>query len=549
MVKTVAILFSQKRSRQIEPPTLYLNQQKVKFTTHTVFLGAILDRHLSWKLHINNLIERCRQDLNLLRHIKGLKWGADQDTMLKIYRTVLRSKLDYACQAYDSAEQPLLKKLDTIQYKALRLCTGTLTNTSLRELQVFTGEPPLKFRRTELLLKYAARISTLPEHNPSRQALNKSKVAFRPKWVKQPPAFHRVHKLIQQNPNLNLQAETRLYQDPYPWRNAKPKINFQLIGRGSKKDNQWKLLTHIQELLNTQYKEYTHIYTDGSRNQKENKTAAAVVVPSKHYKVKVRLPDGCSIFTAELWAINHAINWTLTQSQISHLIISDSLSALQAINSTKPTSRANLVEDTLYSLRKSIDQGRNIEFLWVPSHIQLQGNVLADQASNEALDTNYRIDIRYCTHEISSQITKFINNQWQKQWDELSSHTQLHSIQNKVDRHIKWKSLPNYRENHLINRLRTGKTKLYSSIGKYLSKQQRNKPNCRYCKLPETLEHIFNECPFYNAQRNIFRNQQNKIKAPHTYPCFFKQKHNKNIQTTHRNIIDYLQQIKKSNDI
>ncbi|KAK3581950.1 hypothetical protein CHS0354_007078 [Potamilus streckersoni] len=106
------------------------------------------------------------------------------------------------------------------------------------------------------------------------------------------PAFKWVHKILKQTPNLTIQAEQRLYQDPYPWRNSTPKINFQLIGVGRKKDNPWKLLAHIQELLNTQYKGHTHIYTDGSKQPQTNSTAAAVFIPSKQHRIKAKLPDG-----------------------------------------------------------------------------------------------------------------------------------------------------------------------------------------------------------------------------------------------------------------
>ncbi|KAK3609526.1 hypothetical protein CHS0354_041577 [Potamilus streckersoni] len=466
MIKTVAILFGHPKRHKIEPPTLYLNNLPIQFVNHTVFLGATFDRYLTWKIHINKLVDQCNKDLAILRHLRGLKWGADQDTLLTLYRSLIRSKLDYACQAYDTASKTLLRKLDSIQYKALKLCTGTLNYTSLAELQTLTAEPPLKLRRTEMILKYAARVSTLPDHNPIKKAFFKSSQTLSPNKVKYPPAFTKVHKILKHN-QLTIQAEKRVYHDPTPWKNQTPLINFELRQLGSKKQNPWKLLTHIQHLLSTQYSAHTHIYTDsskqGSKQSASNITTAAFVIPSQQITNKTRITNGTSIFSAELWAINQAIYWTHTQLNTKFLIITDSLSALLALNSTKPTARINLKEDTLYQIRLLNSNNKTIEFLWVPSHIQLLGNNKADQAANEALALDTITEIGYCTREIYSQINKLIIKLWQSEWDTVASHTQLHHIQPKIDRHMKWKSLPNSQHNHLINRIRTGKTKLHDS--------------------------------------------------------------------------------------
>ena len=59
--------------------------------------------------------------------------------------------------------------------------------------------------------------------------------------------------------------------------------------------------TYFAELIES-YADYTHIFTDGSKES--NKTAIAVVYPSFIYSK--RLPDKSSIFTAELEALGSA---------------------------------------------------------------------------------------------------------------------------------------------------------------------------------------------------------------------------------------------------
>jgi len=64
--------------------------------------------------------------LNLLRVVALKDWGADCVTLLKLYRSHVRSKLDYGC----SARQSVLESLDLVQNAAL--CTQIPTSIVLQ---------------------------------------------------------------------------------------------------------------------------------------------------------------------------------------------------------------------------------------------------------------------------------------------------------------------------------------------------------------------------------------------------------------------------------
>ena len=101
-------------------------------------------------------------------------WGWSQEhplaqikkTLLMIYMTLIRSKLDYGCQAYMSATPTQLNRLDVIQNTALRIATGAYRSTSSRALEVECNMMPLSLRREEFALKYWARSSLLGESLP-----------------------------------------------------------------------------------------------------------------------------------------------------------------------------------------------------------------------------------------------------------------------------------------------------------------------------------------------------------------------------------------------
>ena len=61
------------------------------------------------------------KSLNILKVLSRTEWGADQTTLLKLYRSLVRSKLDYGCIVYGSASKVALAKLDPVHNQGLRL--------------------------------------------------------------------------------------------------------------------------------------------------------------------------------------------------------------------------------------------------------------------------------------------------------------------------------------------------------------------------------------------------------------------------------------------
>ena len=71
-----------------------------------------------------------------MRAVSGTRWGANETSLLTIYKMLIRSILDYGAAAYDSASISQLRKLDKIQYSALKLCFGAIKSTAASALQV-----------------------------------------------------------------------------------------------------------------------------------------------------------------------------------------------------------------------------------------------------------------------------------------------------------------------------------------------------------------------------------------------------------------------------
>jgi len=79
-------------------------------------------------------------------------------TLLKLYRSHVRSKLVYGCVVYGSALQSVLESLDRVQNVTLRTCLGAFGTSPVASLHVEAGELPLELRRQHLCLQYICKL-------------------------------------------------------------------------------------------------------------------------------------------------------------------------------------------------------------------------------------------------------------------------------------------------------------------------------------------------------------------------------------------------------
>ena len=89
--------------KQHDGPVLHLYGSPVPVVEESRFLGILFNRRLSFVPHIGYLRAKCLEALNLLKVLSRTSWGADRTTLLKLYRSLVRSKLDYGCIIYGSA--------------------------------------------------------------------------------------------------------------------------------------------------------------------------------------------------------------------------------------------------------------------------------------------------------------------------------------------------------------------------------------------------------------------------------------------------------------
>ena len=317
--KTVAMHFCP--DKKCMDPILKLDNDPFQFVEEAKFPGLIWDTKLTFESHIEYLKARCQKSHNILKVLSRTEWGVDQTTLLKLYRFLVRLKLDYGCLVYGSASKTALAKLDPVHNQGLRLSLGAFRSSPVESLYVGAHEPPLEIRREKLALQYNLKLKA----NPGNPAYG---VVFNPKYQilyadkeSATDSFGIHCKKLLKKAKIDI-GEIAITSIPdVPIRDSEPVTIDFTLSEFDKSSTSAVFKSRFNE-VKQKYLDFCHIYTVGSKV--ETKVAFAYVCPygTRGY----RLRDGCSIFTAEVEAINKALTYVNVSSRKSFVIFSDSLS-------------------------------------------------------------------------------------------------------------------------------------------------------------------------------------------------------------------------------
>ena len=124
-----------------------LDNDPIQFVKEAIFLGLIWNTEFDFEPHIEYFKARCHKSLNILKVLSRTECGADQTALLKLYRSLVRSKLDYGCIVYGSVSKAALVKLDPVRNQGLRLSLEAFRSSPVESLYAEAHEPPLGIRR------------------------------------------------------------------------------------------------------------------------------------------------------------------------------------------------------------------------------------------------------------------------------------------------------------------------------------------------------------------------------------------------------------------
>ena len=397
----MCVHFHNKRGILYEP-NLTLHGKNIKVVRETRFLGVIFDQKLSFLPHLKTLKNQCLKALDIIRVVSNQEWGADKSVLMKLYRSLVRSKLDYGCIVYGSARPSYLKMLNTIHHQGLRLALGAFRTSPVESLYVEAGELPLEHRRIKLSLQYVTKLKSTPS-NPAFDCV------FRPEYE---PKYLRNTKVISplgirikehlQGCNIIIDEinDDDIYDIP-PWELPSPSVNLTLHSSSKSETHSSEYRQRFLE-VNDYYenKNFVPVYTDGSKT--DNYVSSSAVFPVDIFKVN--LHEHTSIFTAEAVALKLAVQHIQREAIRKSVIYSDSLSCLQALQNKNMENP--IIREIIHILSYLLEVGSQIEFCWIPGHVGIKGNEKADTiAKRHILHNIYEVKTPYSDFKTNSNFT------------------------------------------------------------------------------------------------------------------------------------------------
>lgn len=477
-------MFSRGKSTYQTPLRLYGND--LKYVDSVKFLGMIFDKKLQWKQQVEYIKKTCIEAVNLIKTVAHHDWGADSNTLFNMYQSLVRSRIEYGAVVYASASKTTLRPLEVIQNTALRLVTGAYRTSPVQSIRCLVGEPPLNVRREQLTLNYyVIRVLSTP-HHPHSDLIKSTNYwnVFETRPHLPPPINIRVARILKHGNIPNLSTYTQKYP---PWTQATPQTNIELT-KYKKSQIHPEILQKNFAQITAQYNHHTLYFTDASKNER----SIGCAVHHSNNTIKTRLPNTCSVYTGELYAIKMALEQILVGKVAKSVICTDSLSSIMAIRNMYP--KNILVKQIRDQITELQQQNWQTTLIYTPSHVNIAGNEIADKQAKEAADLEtYSIIDLNIAEDIKQDNKNVVIRKWQEEWDKGTS--KLKHIKNKVTDKLPYPE--NRKAQVILSRLRIGHTKI---THEFLLKNE-PRPTCHVCSTPIDVGHIILDCPLYEEGR------------------------------------------------
>jgi len=173
--KTKELIIDFSRNNSDIPP-LYMNDTTVERVKSAKLVGVHVQDDLKWTTHVEEICAKANRRVFILTHLR--RAGATPDDLVKVYCTLIRPLLEYACPVWStSIPSYLISSIESIQKRCLKIIHPFISYDESRTLLKL---PTLEERREVLCKTFFKKIQStndklhylLPEKNTIAQQYN-----------------------------------------------------------------------------------------------------------------------------------------------------------------------------------------------------------------------------------------------------------------------------------------------------------------------------------------------------------------------------------------
>ncbi|XP_058827461.1 uncharacterized protein LOC131687396 [Topomyia yanbarensis] len=495
--KSAVIPFTGKR---IDHLRLKIQGQRVEVVNTHLYLGFMLDRALRHRKHIGTITEKAREKLPLLKLLARKSGGANPETLLNVGNAVIRSRMEYGASSFGNAASTNFKKLQLLQNSYIRIAMKYLRSTPVHIMLAETSQLPMKLR-IELLTKKEL-IRSVFHRTPLLHFISDtlSKEIPNGSYLSEMADKH-ADDIFQVHPSdKDIARETRMkYFFNFDLEDfVHPTLGEEKLMKKQHCNLIWQNL--FREATHTKYKDHKMIFPNASKTP--SGTALAVYDEYEQITKTESINNNYSITNAELRAIFKATEHIKEKQYKQTVIFTDSRSAYQSLMN-RNTLLENFIIWDIHKEMKSMRKGA-VQIQWIPSHMDIHGNEIADQAAVAKSSEKQTEHIGITQGDAIILCQKEVLNEWTKEY-KLISNTKgrwHHKIMENPGRNCWSKDLIlSSEQKKILNRIRSRHT---------CTKERRAlwglelDECCEMCIEREDLNHSLYHCPKYNNTRIKF---------------------------------------------
>ena len=341
-----------------------------------------MNRTLSFQQHVESVVRKVEKHCNLLACLGNTGWEWKKCPTRSVYLATQRSILDYAAPAWQPwIARTQMDRLERAQNQALRRITGQTASSPVEDLRIEAGLPSDETISRQLIATSREKAFRCPPNHPRRLPLEGEQRhrLCRDSWRE---SSKRLEASLPEGltPREPLAGPTEYLWTANP---RKRTVSSTLVG-GNRTDN---AKTDAIRVIRESEAKWV-IYTDGSASEGTHFGGSAMVVtqsdpenPVTIDKIKTKGRIITSSYEEEKEAMESAIKWLEKNTAEEHdklLICTDSQSLTDALDNESP--------DVASLCRRLDAMDRHIDIQWVPGHMDIRGNELADKFPNQVTE-------------------------------------------------------------------------------------------------------------------------------------------------------------------